>query len=185
MYKLSPFVNPIMLKNFYYSLVYSHIVYAIHVWGSAGKSELDKIFILQKRAIRLISNKAKRPSIPGPLVSTNPMFYKLEILKINDIFTLQIAKYIYKSLIGDTHDWFKLNCDSHSYNTRSNYTDINNIVKSNNIFIHSARTSFYGLKLIKVDGPKMWNSLPNSLHNINSLKTLVKCLKDYLIQKYI
>ena len=77
-----------MLKNIYYSLVYSHIVYAIHVWGSAGKSELDKIFILQKRAIRLISNKAKRPSIPGPLASTNPMFYKLEILKINDIFTL-------------------------------------------------------------------------------------------------
>ena len=136
MYKLSPFLNPIMLKNIYYSLVYSHIVYAIHVWGSAGKSELDKIFILQKRAIRLISNKAKRPSIPGPLASTNPIFYKLEILKINDIFTLQIAKFIYKSLIWDTpenfHEWFKLNCDSHSYNTRSNYTDINNIVKSNN-----------------------------------------------------
>ena len=92
MYKLSLFLNPIMLKNIYYSLVYSHIVYAIHVWGSAGKSELDKIFILQKRAIRLISNKAKRPSIPGPLVSTNPMSYKLEILKINDIITLQIAK---------------------------------------------------------------------------------------------
>ena len=115
--------------------------------------------------------------------------YKLEILKINDIFTLQIAKFIYKSLIGDTpenfHEWFKLNCDSHSYNTRSNYTDINNIVKSNNIFIRSTRTSFYGLKLIKVDGPKMWNSLPNSLRNINSLKKFVKCLKDYLIQKYI
>ena len=183
-----------LLKSYYveeylFSLVYSHIIYTIHVWGSAGKSELDKIFILQKRAIRLISNKAKRSSIPGPLASTNPMFYKLEILKINDIFTLQIAKFIYKSLIGDTpenfHEWFKLNCDSHSYNTRSNYTDINNIVKSNNIFISSARTSFYGIKLIKVDGPKMWNSLLNSLRNINSLKKIVKCLKDYLIQKYI
>ena len=188
MYKLSPFLNPIMLKNIYYSLVYSHIVYAIHVWGSAGKSELDKIFILQKRAIRLISSKAKRPSIPGPLASTNPMFYKLEILKINYIFTHQIAKFIYKSLFGDTpenfHEWFKLNCDSHSYNTRSNYTDINNIVKSNNILIRSTRTS-YGLKLIKVDGPKMWNSLPNSLRNINSLKKFVKCLKDYLIPKYM
>ena len=52
--------------------------------GSAGKSEIDKILIL-------ISNKAKRPLIPGPLASTNPMFYKLEILKIKDIFTLQIA----------------------------------------------------------------------------------------------
>ena len=54
-----------------------------------------------------------------------PMFYKLEILKIEDIFTLQIAKFIYKSLSGDTpenfHEWFKLNSDSHTYNTRSNY----------------------------------------------------------------
>ena len=93
--------------------------------GSAGKSEIDKILILQKRAIRLISNKAKRPIIPGPLASTNLMFYKLEILKIKDIFTLQIAKFIYKSLSVDTpenfHEWFKLNWDSHTYNTRSNY----------------------------------------------------------------
>ena len=150
MYKLSPFLNPIMLKNIYYSLIYSHIVYAVQAWGSAGKSEIDKILILQKRAIRLISNKAKRPIIPGPLASTNPMLYKLEILKIKDIFTLQIAKFIYKSLSGDTpenfHEWFKLNWDSHTYNTKSNYIDVNNIVKSNNIFMQSARTSFYGLK---------------------------------------
>ena len=57
-----------------------------------------------------------RPIIPGPLASINPIFYKLEILKIKDIFTLQIAKFIYKSLSGDTpenfHEWFKLNCDS-------------------------------------------------------------------------
>ena len=39
---------------------------------------------------------------------------------------------------------------------------------------------FYGLKLIKVDGPKMWNSLPNSIRNINSLNKFVKGLKYYL-----
>ena len=52
------------------------------------------------------------------------------------------------------HEWFKLNCVSHSYNTRSNFIDINNIVKSNNIFILGALISF------------------------------VKCLKNYLLQKY-
>ena len=88
MYKLSPSLNHIMLKNIYYSLIYSHIVYAIQVCGSAGKSEIDKILILQKRAIRLIYNKAKRPIIPGPLASTNPMFYK------QDILTIQIARIV-------------------------------------------------------------------------------------------
>ena len=35
MYKLRPFLPLNVLKNVYYSLVYSHIVYAIEVWGSA------------------------------------------------------------------------------------------------------------------------------------------------------
>ena len=92
MYKLGPYINPTMLKNIYHSLIYSH---AIQVWGSAGKTEIHKILVLQKCAIRLISNKDKRPVNPGPLAATNPMFYKLEILKINYIFTLHIAEFIH------------------------------------------------------------------------------------------
>ena len=44
---------------------------------------------------------------------------------------------------------------------------------------------FYGLRLIKVEGPKLWNALPKSIHNNNSLKSFVKCLKHYLALKYI
>ena len=77
------------------------------------------------------------------------------VLKVKDIFTLQISKFIYRCLNLDTPDnfreWFKLNCVSHPYNTRSNFIDINNIIKFNNIFILGARTSFYGLRLIKVE----------------------------------
>ena len=116
------------------------------------------------------------------------MFSKLEILKIKYIFTLQITKFIYKCLNLDTrenfHDWFKINCDSHTYNTRFNFID-NNIVKPNNIFTRNARTSFYWLRLIKVEGRKLWNALPKSIHNNNSLKSFVKCLKNYLVLKYI
>ena len=39
MYKLRPFLPLNVLKNVYYSLVYSHIVYSIEVWGSALKTE--------------------------------------------------------------------------------------------------------------------------------------------------
>ena len=44
---------------------------------------------------------------------------------------------------------------------------------------------FYGLRLIKVEGPKLWNALPKSIHNNNSLKSFVKCLEHYLALKYI
>ena len=73
MYKLRPFLNSTLMKNIYYSIIYSHIVYAIQVWGSAGKIETDKILVLQKRTIILILNKDKRPVMPGPLASTNPI----------------------------------------------------------------------------------------------------------------
>ena len=142
------------MNNIYYSIIYSHIVYAIQVWCSTGKIETDKILVLLRRTIMLILNKDKRPVKPGPLTSTNPMFFKLEILKVKDSFTLQISKFIYRCLNLDTpdnfHERFKLNCVSHLNNTRSNFIDINNIVKSNNIFILGARTSFYGLILINL-----------------------------------
>ena len=71
-----------------------------------------KILVFQKRTIRLISNKDKRPVMPDPLASTNPMFFKLEILTVKDIFTPQISKCIYRCLNLDTpdnfHEWFIL-----------------------------------------------------------------------------
>ena len=47
--KLRQFVNMKMLKSIYYSLLYSHLVYAIQVWGSACSTEINKILVLQKR----------------------------------------------------------------------------------------------------------------------------------------
>ena len=42
MYKLIPFLPLKAMKNVYYSLIYSHIIYAIEAWGSAFKTELEK-----------------------------------------------------------------------------------------------------------------------------------------------
>ena len=50
MYKFRHFLPLNVMKK---SLIYSHIIYVIVAWGSACKTELDNIFILQKRAMRL------------------------------------------------------------------------------------------------------------------------------------
>ena len=67
MYKLRPFLPLKVMQNVYYSLIYSHIIYAIEVWGSAFKTELDKILILQKRVMRLMTYNDVFLTIPGPL----------------------------------------------------------------------------------------------------------------------
>ena len=60
-----------------------------------GKWKLTKYLSYRNvLSLGLFSPKDKRPVIPGPLAYTNPMFFKLEILKVKDIFTQQISKFI-------------------------------------------------------------------------------------------
>ena len=49
MYKLRPFVNLSTMKSVYYSIIYPHLIYGLQVWGSAFKTELEKMNIMQKK----------------------------------------------------------------------------------------------------------------------------------------
>ena len=98
MYKLRIFLPLSVMKSVYYSLIYSHIIYAIEVWGSTFKTEIDKILVLQKRAMRIMTFKDQFPVNPGPLCPSNPIFLNLGTMKVDDIFNYQICKFIFKSL---------------------------------------------------------------------------------------
>ena len=66
----------------------------------------------------------------------------------------------------------------------SKYIDIENYVVTRTLFIPTARTSHYGLKLLKVQGPKIWNKLPPSLRINTSVKSFIKEHKLFLIKSY-
>ena len=89
MYRIRKYVKPSVLKSIYYSLIYSHIVYAIQVWGSASDSDLRKILTLQKKAVRMMTFKDQFPKIPGRLNPSTPLFQELGILKVKDVFKIQ------------------------------------------------------------------------------------------------
>ena len=123
------------------------------------------------------------PVIPGPLISSDPIFAKLETLKIEDVYKYQISKFIFKSLNhlapSNFHQWFKLNSEIHEHRTRTDF-NISNNTSSHNLFIPSARTINYGLKRIKVNGPKIWNALPNDIKS----KSLNVFLKANFVSMY-
>ena len=141
MYKLRDLVPLTVLMSIYYCLIYSHIVYAIEVWGSAFKTELNKILILQKRAIRLMSFADKLPMLHGNLVPSNPIFFKLKILKVDDVYKYQLNKSIFKCInqLTQFHNWFVVTHQVHPYQTRINY-NINDFSFSRKLFIPSVRT---------------------------------------------
>ena len=126
MYKLRPFIPVNVMKNIYYSLVYSHIIYAIEIWRSAFKIDQDKISILQKRVVMLMTFNDVIPTTPGPLRQTEPIFVKLKFLKVEDIYRYQVSKFVFKCINRTSpvqfHDWFKLSHEIHDHSTRSNLT---------------------------------------------------------------
>ena len=70
-----------ILINIYNSLIIPHINYCIRLWGS----ENNRISKLQKRAVRIIRKESR-------LSHTDPILKELNILKINDIYRLQLLK---------------------------------------------------------------------------------------------
>ena len=87
-------MNLKILKTLYYSLIYPHLIYAIEVWGSADTTHMNRIIMLQKRVVRIMSYLDKRqPAFPP----VDPLFLILGVLKVHDLFKLKIAKFIYNS----------------------------------------------------------------------------------------
>ena len=58
-------------------------IYAIEVWGSAFKTELDKILSYRKG---LMTFNNAFPLNPGPLNHTDPIFIKLNFFEVVDIY---------------------------------------------------------------------------------------------------
>ena len=105
LYKLRPFTTTKILTNVYYAIIYPFLLYGITVWGVASKTLLTPIHILQKKFVCMATYNDNFPVEPGPLQHTPPLFYKLKLLTIFDIFNLQLGKLVFDSInnIGPTN----------------------------------------------------------------------------------
>ena len=121
LYKLRPFVTSKIVTNVYYAIIYPFLLYGIVVWGNAGKTLLTPLHVMQKKFVRMATYNDSPPT-SGPLSHTPPLFFKLKILNIFDIYKLQLAKLVHESIniIGPAHRLIKFNLasDVHCHETR-------------------------------------------------------------------
>ena len=87
------------------------------IWGTlASKSGLKRIIKLQKKAIRIISHAQYN-------AHTDPIFKKLNILKLENLIDLEMMKlsyrYVHKTLPMPVSNLFKANSYNHGYQTRA------------------------------------------------------------------
>ena len=160
-YKLSQLKMPHkVLKQLYYNLIYSYLNYNVCCYASTYDSHLNKLFILQKRAIRIINNAPFH-------AHTDPLFFSNNILKIHDIFNLNIGLYMYQHN-SSTHF-----LRPHHYATRGH----------DNLIPQFARLTLT-LNSISVVGPNTWTSIPEEIRNSPSYNCFKFKYKKFLLSFY-
>ena len=165
---LTNYVYLSALKAVYYSFVYSHLQYCMSTWGLASKAALDPLEKLHKSIVR---NLCVNPY----LAHTNPLFFKLNLLKINDICHLEIAKYMFhQKNKPDSFHHLHLTTLIHNHNTR--------LSSKHNYFIPRKRAE-NGKKSFSFVGGKTWEKVPDELKQC-SFYQFRKRLKRHLISKY-
>ncbi len=169
-YKLLPlFVKRLI----YFAFVYSHINYCLAVYGSAAKVHMNKITVLQKKAIRLMydvsyTEHVKPLALSGQLLLCEEMF----------IFQCYVLAFRYCKL-------------SHNVNLFHNAGIVvisqmitaNRSVSNNNYYVPFARTKIRQCSAL-FQCIKAWNVLPNDLKLIYSLPLFKSRILNYLLDKY-
>ena len=173
LYKLRNHFPTNVAINLYYSLVYPHLLYCITAWGNTHNYILKPLEVLQRK-ILLHLNK-----IYNTRVNTSPLFKKMKLLKLRDIYKLNAAIYVYKinhSLCPKIIiDHLTANQHTHHYNTRQ---PENYVQRPRSVLISSSKAFSYS-------GVDIWNrSVPENIKNKTSVFTFKKHLKEYLISNY-
>ena len=82
------------LLMLYNSFLRSHLLYGILTWGSTNNTVLHPLQVLQNKIVRITSNVKTKERI------TNNFLYKqLKILKIKDMYELEVSKFIVNFLV--------------------------------------------------------------------------------------
>ena len=133
------------------------------------------------------------PAVPLP--SAEPLFKELNILKLQDAFDLNIAKFIYSTLAGLSppifSDWFTYSNSVHSHSTtsavtitRTEYFDVGTIEPNKTLFTKNSKLVNYGAKMVSVYGLFLWNKLPKKIQESSSVATFKIELKKHFISLY-
>ena len=130
--------------------------------GKFLKRIYKKLFKLQKRALRIVSNSSY-------LCHTKPLFEKFNTLNIFELCNKNLGIFMYKykaGMLPSSFDHLFANLKNiHNYNIRN---------KTNYRFdIHKIRS-------ILIDGPKFWNLLPREVKSSSSVNKSKESLASFL-----
>ena len=157
------------LISLYYSFAYPYFIYCNHVWGINYPSSLERISLIQKKLVRIITCSPFR-------AHTGPLYFANKILKVCDINDYMIGTFMYECLNGNIPDifrnYFQINAAVHDHNLRN----------ANDLHVPYGRLDIR-IFSIRVTGANLWNSLPLFVNNSQSIHIFKKNMRHYLIEE--
>ena len=152
-------------------MIYPYLSYGILLWGSTYKRHLNTVAIQQKKAIRSINRVQYNEH-------TMPLFANCRILKLCEVYELQLNIFMYSHQKGllpaPLKPIFTMNNVIHNHQTRK-YRDPNIIRRKTQIMAKS----------FICRGPEIWGSLPKIIKESKTLKFFKDKLKNKYIQDYL
>ena len=98
LYRLKTIYPQLVLQTLYNTLILPYFNYCILAWG-ATISEGNPLHLLQKKALRLISNS-------NYIAHTEPICKNLGLLKLTDMFSIAVWKFYYKLMNNQLPTYF-------------------------------------------------------------------------------
>jgi len=171
--RVKKFLSKACLKMLYDSFILSQIVYCNIIWGWASNTTLEKLKILQKRAVRIINHSQYRES-------TKQIFKSLNILKLVNLHRLQVLLFIFRS----KNNLLPLACSHHVKIADLPNIEINYNLRHRNEFQELSFRTIARENYIAISGTKMWSRLPENLKTIKSICQFKRELCNYIIDQY-
>ena len=156
------------MKNIYFSFIHSHLIYSLPLLCILSKSDLKKLLILQKKAVRIVFNCKYN-------AHSAPLFVNLKVLPIDKLMNFEILKFmrnlkINKSPTFFLDTWIPTDSIERRYSFRI----------TNNFIIQNVRKVSYN-KFPLFHFPKLWNLLDTNLKCITNKREFSRKLKKYYL----
>ena len=170
LYILNKFLPRNVLLKIYNTLLLPYFNYGIIFWHNSPHYAVNRIAIAQKKSIRAICQLEFNGH-------TNNSFKELEILKIDDLYNVNLCATMFKIINNPTcypiFEQFSRNSEFHNYPTRNRENlsvPLYYKASSQACFVYQATIEF--------------NNLPPNLKRNSSVQSFRKRLKKFLIDKY-
>ena len=168
--RIKEYLNIEQRTQFYKTYIQPHIDYCNLVWGGTSQINLERIFRLQKRACKII--------LDYNIVNIYQSMEDLKILTVFERLFLRKSKFMFKVDRSETPPYI-----NDMFNQRifdENMPLLRSAISSNFIPPRPKKEIFK--QSLIYSGPIVWNSLPATLKNVNSVSSFhnhfIKWLKQ-------